>query len=124
MTGLRAGTSINIFVVMLKNLFIYHVNLNFYSYISIYPLILGFNVTVLAYGQTGSGKTFTMGTAYNSSVEQQDEGVIPRVVRKIINLYFHLKFSQGRGQGSDIVFSYRFLAITKAVKKYITLRNI
>ena len=94
MTGLRAGTSINIFVMMLKiYLFTRYVSLNLYSYISIYPLILGFNVTVLAYGQTGSGKTFTMGTAYNSSVEQQDEGVIPRVVRNIINQYFHLKFS-------------------------------
>ena len=43
---------------------------------------LGFNVTVLAYGQTGSGKTFTMGTSYTSAIDQENEGVIPRVVRK------------------------------------------
>jgi len=45
----------------------------------------GFNVTVLAYGQTGSGKTFTMGTAYTSAIDQENEGVIPRVVRDIFN---------------------------------------
>lgn len=37
----------------------------------------GYNSTLLAYGQTGSGKTYTMGT---SGEEQQDVGMIPRVV--------------------------------------------
>lgn len=44
----------------------------------------GFNATVLAYGQTGSGKTHTMiGAAVGS--DEDEEGVIPRVVRHIFD---------------------------------------
>jgi len=45
-------------------------------------LFEGFNASIMAYGQTGSGKTFTMGTAVDA-METDDEGIIPRVVRRI-----------------------------------------
>ncbi len=41
----------------------------------------GYNATVLAYGPTGSGKTFTMGTGSALHFLQDQEGVIPRVIR-------------------------------------------
>ncbi|KAH8286762.1 hypothetical protein KR018_005139 [Drosophila ironensis] len=42
----------------------------------------GYHLTIMAYGQTGSGKTYTMGTAYNGSLDE-DAGVIPRAVHEI-----------------------------------------
>lgn len=44
---------------------------------------MGFNATILAYGQTGSGKTFTMGSGYIVGVQEDDLGIIPRVIRLI-----------------------------------------
>jgi kinesin family protein 4/21/27 len=43
----------------------------------------GFNVTILAYGQTGSGKTYTMGSANNSTIPQEQLGFIPRVIAHV-----------------------------------------
>nr|XP_058952852.1 kinesin-like protein KIF21A [Pocillopora verrucosa] len=40
----------------------------------------GYNATVLAYGQTGAGKTYTMGTGFDVTVTQEEEGIIPRAV--------------------------------------------
>ncbi|XP_068171730.1 kinesin-like protein KIF21B isoform X2 [Antennarius striatus] len=40
----------------------------------------GYNATVFAYGQTGSGKTYTMGTGFDVSLTQQEQGIIPRAV--------------------------------------------
>ena len=45
----------------------------------------GYNATVLAYGQTGSGKTFTMGSTYVQGVADEEQGIIPRVVRTIFS---------------------------------------
>ncbi|KAH8261935.1 hypothetical protein KR026_006261 [Drosophila bipectinata] len=45
-------------------------------------LLNGYNLTILAYGQTGSGKTYTMGTAFNGSLDDH-AGVIPRAVHDI-----------------------------------------
>ena len=41
----------------------------------------GFNATVLAYGQTGSGKTFTMGSSSNLRINEEQQGIIPRVIQ-------------------------------------------
>ena len=41
---------------------------------------VGFNATVLAYGQTGSGKTFTMGSGYAIGMNEDEVGIIPRVI--------------------------------------------
>ncbi|XP_015198128.2 kinesin-like protein KIF21B isoform X3 [Lepisosteus oculatus] len=41
----------------------------------------GYNATVFAYGQTGSGKTYTMGTGFDLSVSEEEQGIIPRAVR-------------------------------------------
>ncbi len=38
---------------------------------------------MLAYGQTGSGKTFTMGTELTLGIEEDNLGIIPRVIRLI-----------------------------------------
>ncbi|XP_048418932.2 kinesin-like protein kif7 [Stegostoma tigrinum] len=46
----------------------------------------GFNATVFAYGQTGSGKTYTIGETYIPSVNDDDEGIIPRALAEIFKL--------------------------------------
>jgi hypothetical protein len=45
----------------------------------------GFNSTVMGYGQTGSGKTHTVGTgaATASAAEEEEQGIIPRVVARL-----------------------------------------
>ncbi|KAG7472612.1 hypothetical protein MATL_G00110520 [Megalops atlanticus] len=43
----------------------------------------GYNATVLAYGQTGSGKTYTMGTGFDVSVGEAEQGIIPRAVHQL-----------------------------------------
>nr|XP_055039667.1 kinesin-like protein KIF21B isoform X2 [Misgurnus anguillicaudatus] len=43
----------------------------------------GYNATVFAYGQTGSGKTYTMGTGFDLSVSEEEQGIIPRAVRQL-----------------------------------------
>ena len=48
-------------------------------------LFQGYNATLLAYGQTGSGKTYTMGTAYNESLQEEFVGITPRVINSIFN---------------------------------------
>ena len=45
----------------------------------------GYNATVLAYGQTGSGKTWTMGSGYTADLDQEDYGIIPRVINLIFD---------------------------------------
>ena len=57
---------------------------------TVIPLLEGFfkgyNATVLAYGQTGSGKTYSMGTAFATSTETNDErGVIPRLIETVFD---------------------------------------
>ncbi|XP_029007090.1 kinesin-like protein KIF21B isoform X9 [Betta splendens] len=43
----------------------------------------GYNATVFAYGQTGSGKTYTMGTGFDVTLSQQEQGIIPRAVHQL-----------------------------------------
>ncbi|XP_062843169.1 kinesin-like protein KIF21B [Trichomycterus rosablanca] len=43
----------------------------------------GYNATVFAYGQTGSGKTYTMGTGFNVSVSENEQGIVPRAVHQL-----------------------------------------
>ncbi|XP_048879697.1 kinesin-like protein KIF21B isoform X1 [Brienomyrus brachyistius] len=43
----------------------------------------GYNATVFAYGQTGSGKTYTMGTGFDVSVAEDEQGIIPRAVHQL-----------------------------------------
>lgn len=45
----------------------------------------GYNATVLAYGQTGSGKTFTMGSGQTNNINQEEIGIIPRVIKMIFD---------------------------------------
>ncbi|KFW85830.1 Kinesin-like KIF21B, partial [Manacus vitellinus] len=40
----------------------------------------GYNATVLAYGQTGAGKTYTMGTGFDMSISEEEQGIIPRAI--------------------------------------------
>ncbi|XP_062998619.1 kinesin-like protein KIF7 [Elgaria multicarinata webbii] len=46
----------------------------------------GFNVTVFAYGQTGSGKTYTIGEASVSSINEDEQGIIPRAMAEAFKL--------------------------------------
>eukprot|EP01117_Protostelium_nocturnum_P017757 TRINITY_DN7284_c0_g1_i1.p1 TRINITY_DN7284_c0_g1~~TRINITY_DN7284_c0_g1_i1.p1 ORF type:complete len:648 (-),score=234.36 TRINITY_DN7284_c0_g1_i1:1817-3595(-) len=43
----------------------------------------GYNSTILAYGQTGSGKTYTMGTNGNKPTDEENVGIIPRVIKTL-----------------------------------------
>lgn len=42
-----------------------------------------YNATVLAYGQTGSGKTHTMGSGNNNGLQEDELGILPRVIRQL-----------------------------------------
>jgi hypothetical protein len=42
-----------------------------------------YNATVLAYGQTGSGKTHTMGCGNNTSLLEEELGILPRAIRQL-----------------------------------------
>ncbi|XP_077174330.1 kinesin-like protein KIF7 isoform X2 [Paroedura picta] len=46
----------------------------------------GFNSTVFAYGQTGSGKTYTIGEATVSSINEDEQGIIPRAMAEVFRL--------------------------------------
>ncbi|XP_062439919.1 kinesin-like protein KIF7 isoform X3 [Rhea pennata] len=46
----------------------------------------GFNATVFAYGQTGSGKTYTMGEASVASINEDEQGIIPRAMAETFRL--------------------------------------
>ncbi|XP_073138278.1 kinesin-like protein KIN-12B isoform X2 [Henckelia pumila] len=45
--------------------------------------LAGFNSSVFAYGQTGSGKTYTIWGASNAFLEEDQEGLAPRVFRRL-----------------------------------------
>lgn len=47
----------------------------------------GYNASILAYGQTGSGKTYTMGSNNWTNVNEEELGIIPRVIR---NIFFEI----------------------------------
>ncbi|XP_054472357.1 kinesin-like protein KIF21B [Anoplopoma fimbria] len=59
----------------------------------------GYNATVFAYGQTGSGKTYTMGTGFDMSLGQHEQGIIPRAVH---HLFEGIQNRRGRSQGAGI----------------------
>ncbi|KAM7102756.1 kinesin-like protein KIF7 isoform 3-T3 [Ciconia maguari] len=46
----------------------------------------GFNATVFAYGQTGSGKTYTIGEASVASLNEDEQGIIPRAMAETFRL--------------------------------------
>nr|XP_033798728.1 kinesin-like protein KIF7 isoform X2 [Geotrypetes seraphini] len=46
----------------------------------------GFNATVFAYGQTGSGKTYTIGEASLASINEDEQGIIPRAMAEMFRL--------------------------------------
>ncbi|XP_051967613.1 kinesin-like protein KIF21B [Xyrauchen texanus] len=43
----------------------------------------GYNATVFAYGQTGSGKTYTMGSGFDLTMADDEQGIIPRAVQQL-----------------------------------------
>nr|XP_030147723.3 kinesin-like protein KIF21B isoform X2 [Taeniopygia guttata] len=45
----------------------------------------GYNATVLAYGQTGAGKTYTMGTGFDMSTSEEEQGIIPRAISHLFS---------------------------------------
>ncbi|KAG8455289.1 hypothetical protein GDO86_001476 [Hymenochirus boettgeri] len=46
-------------------------------------LMEGYNATVFTYGQTGSGKTYTIGGGNIASVEDDEQGIIPRAIHEL-----------------------------------------
>ncbi|KAL2300779.1 hypothetical protein Nmel_013669 [Mimus melanotis] len=46
----------------------------------------GFNATVFAYGQTGSGKTYTIGEASVASINEDEQGIIPRAMAETFRI--------------------------------------
>jgi kinesin family protein 4/21/27 len=62
----------------------------------------GYNATVIAYGQTGSGKTWTMGSGNNLHMQDEELGIIPRVITRLFDSIQRLsQGSQGGGDGGD-----------------------
>ncbi|KAL8486049.1 hypothetical protein ACS0TY_022963 [Phlomoides rotata] len=45
--------------------------------------LAGFNSSVFAYGQTGSGKTYTIWGASNALLEEDQQGLAPRVFQRL-----------------------------------------
>ncbi|XP_051045645.1 kinesin-like protein KIF21A isoform X15 [Phodopus roborovskii] len=43
----------------------------------------GYNATVFAYGQTGAGKTYTMGTGFDVTIMEEEQGIISRAVKHL-----------------------------------------
>jgi kinesin family protein C1 len=52
----------------------------------------GYNVSLLAYGQTGAGKTWSM----MGGKEPDEEGIIPRSIRQILQVGNRVKISMER----------------------------
>ena len=71
-------------------------------------LFKGYNATVLAYGQTGSGKTYTMGSASDGYVTDENAGIIPRAVNHIFDMVTARKESQ---PGSEFYLKAQFIEI-------------
>lgn len=71
--------------------------------------------TILAYGQTGSGKTHTMGTASSSGMQQEQFGIIPRVINELFELI------KKRERTHTYVLSLSFLEIYKSVSLRVLL---
>ncbi|XP_053934089.1 kinesin-like protein KIF7 isoform X1 [Cuculus canorus] len=46
----------------------------------------GLNATVFAYGQTGSGKTYTIGAGSGASINEDEQGIIPRAMAETFRL--------------------------------------
>ncbi|RYY72292.1 hypothetical protein EON63_21125, partial [archaeon] len=74
----------------------------------------GFNATILAYGQTGSGKTYTMGSAADMPLSTENEGIIPRVIRRLFEMIGQKEeedarygYGYGRSRGWNRDFDYR-----------------
>ncbi|KAJ3226224.1 Kinesin-like protein kif21b [Clydaea vesicula] len=69
----------------------------------------GYNATIIAYGQTGSGKTFSMGTGLEVDVSEENQGVVPRVIKQ---LFSSMKFrSQLNPNGYEYSISVSFLEL-------------
>ncbi|KAG7477784.1 hypothetical protein MATL_G00073150 [Megalops atlanticus] len=73
----------------------------------------GYNATVFAYGQTGSGKTYTMGTGFDVSVTEEEQGIIPRAVRQLFQgIERRRAEAQGKGvQPPEFKVSAQFLEL-------------
>eukprot|EP01135_Chromosphaera_perkinsii_P003636 Nk52_evm15s250 gene=Nk52_evmTU15s250 len=81
------------------------------------PLLLntfeGYNVTILAYGQTGSGKTYTMGTGFDDTIAEEEQGCVPRAIRMLFKEFEVIK-KQATENGEaepQIEFSVSFIEL-------------
>ncbi|XP_035238359.1 kinesin-like protein KIF21B isoform X2 [Anguilla anguilla] len=70
----------------------------------------GYNATVFAYGQTGSGKTYTMGTGFDVSVLEEEEGIVPRAVRQLFQ-GIERRRAEAREQPPEFKVSAQFLEL-------------
>ncbi|KAL3829272.1 hypothetical protein ACJIZ3_018074 [Penstemon smallii] len=66
--------------------------------------LAGFNSSVFAYGQTGSGKTYTIWGASNSLLEEDQQGLAPRVFRR---LFERIDEEQVKQADSQLVYMCR-----------------
>ncbi|XP_068598297.1 kinesin-like protein KIF21B [Brachionichthys hirsutus] len=73
----------------------------------------GYNATVFAYGQTGSGKTYTMGTGFDVSLAQQEQGIVPRAVCQLFEgiRSRRLRAQQAGSQPPEFKVSAQFLEL-------------
>ena len=65
----------------------------------------GYNTTIFAYGQTGSGKTYTMGTASDSELNNDEKGILPRMIYDIFE-----KLNADVEESAQLGYSYELYA--------------
>ncbi|XP_047956466.1 kinesin-like protein KIN-12B [Salvia hispanica] len=66
--------------------------------------LAGFNSSVFAYGQTGSGKTYTIWGASNALLEEDGQGLAPRVFHR---LFERIDEEQNKQADRDLVYMCR-----------------
>ncbi|XP_023586115.1 kinesin-like protein KIF21B [Trichechus manatus latirostris] len=73
----------------------------------------GYNATVLAYGQTGAGKTYTMGTGFDMTTSEDEQGIIPRAIAHLFaGIAERKRRAQERGvTGPEFKVSAQFLEL-------------
>lgn len=70
----------------------------------------GYNTTIFAYGQTGSGKTYTMGTGVDDGLDEDNRGILPRMITDIFSkLDAETESCAAEGTCYEIYASFSFL---------------
>lgn len=82
----------------------------------------GYNTTIFAYGQTGSGKTYTMGTGFENNMEEDQKGILPRMIYDLFEqLNREVEICAEQGYSYEIYASY--VRIRKIIIRFAEIYN-